>query len=450
MSKEDIPQPVPKETSKKEVWVNNLDSKKPPQKTEKPWDGLEEIRKKVQKTYEIYSDHRKKLSAWEDEQKKDKSPEDPYKGKAEEQLKAEEEAFKKEEKTYQTITYDTTLAKKEKANLEEQKIIEWKWLAKSVTDLHYDIEPLDESRVQFLAKTFPEAWKNAIVDPNIDLRSNTELAVVRERILGELRTTEKKIFENSSWRSEEEVIKELAENFQKVTGIPTNQEAFKKYVLEQSKQVDSSPVDKRWNDTSSKTFGPSATRGFSAGWSADVPSASNGAENIPPVEASKMTKATYQWQWSWFKMRWPLKDVSPSDRSPTLLAQLAKQGTNPGWSTGTCYKSVKNHLCAAWYVDSSYKMIEWSAQNAGNDLSRIQFKEIIPHPTAKNAVEGDVLVYSGWQHGHIEIKTGDGYASDFFSNNPSGRQLIGVWRPPTWGAVWPQNIAWTDKDTKNA
>jgi hypothetical protein len=37
------------------------------------------------------------------------------------------------------------------------------------------------------------------------------------------------------------VTKKLAENFQKVTGISTNQETFKKYV---SEQVDSLPVDR--------------------------------------------------------------------------------------------------------------------------------------------------------------------------------------------------------------
>ncbi|MEI6711069.1 MAG: hypothetical protein WCK88_02250 [bacterium] len=67
---------------------------------------------------------------------------------------------------------------------------------KSVTDLHYAAEPLDASRVQFLARTFPEAWKSTIVDPNIDLSSNKELAMVREKIQGKLRSTEQEILKN--------------------------------------------------------------------------------------------------------------------------------------------------------------------------------------------------------------------------------------------------------------
>ena len=362
-----------------------------------------------------------------------------------------EDAYKKDEKTYQeTIASDITLAKKEKSHPEEQKKIEWEWLTKSITDLHYSTEPLDDSRVQFLAKTFPKAWEKAIVDPNINLSSQPELAVVRERIQGKLRTTEQEILKNSAWLSKEEVTKKLAENFQNVTGIPTNQETFIKYVSKQAEQVDSFPVDKNWNDTSSKSFGPSATRGFSAGWSSDVPSASNGAEEIPPVEASKMTIASYQWQWSWFKMRWPLKDLPKGTKwPPSLLAQLAKQGTNPGWSTGTCYKSVKNHLCAAGYVESSYKMTWWSAKDAGSDLFKIWFEDKIEEIRKwQKPQTWDVFVYSWGQHGHIEIKTEDGYASDFFANHASGRTLIGVWRPPASGPVWPQNTAWTDKNTQ--
>jgi len=452
--KQDIPDP--KKTTpnapvkKEEAWNVPPESlKKPSEKTEKPWDKLEWINKRVQQRYSDYRTDKDRLAASKKNNPEEKwSHDEEDEKKAQEQIALKEEAFKKEEKTYQTITSEITLAKKEKTHPEEQKKIEWEWLTKSIVDLHYDTEPLDDSRVQFLATTFPKAWEKAIVDPNVNLSSQPELAIVRERIQGKLRTTEQDILKNSAWLSKEEVAKKLAENFQKVTGIPTNQETFNKYV---SGQVDSLPIGRGWKNTSSESFGPSATRGFSAGWSSEVPSADNGAQDIPPVEASEMTIDTYQWQWSWFKMRWRLKDLPEGSKlPPDRLAKLAKQGTNPGWSTGTCYRSVKNHLCAAGYVKSSYEMTEWSAKNAGSDLKNIDFKNVSSR--IWDAQVGDVLVYAWWknEHGHIEIKTGDGYASDFFSRNPSGRQLIWVWRPPVWGSSWPQNTAWTDKNSQMA
>jgi len=446
--KKDIPQVnrAPFTGNNVDVPKNPESLKKAPETSEKPWEKLEKVNWKLQQIYSEFERDRQRLAEWK---KKDSSEkwfhDDEDEKKAQEQLKVKEDAFKVVEKTYQeTIASDTTLAKKEKTNPEEQKKIEWVWLMKSVTDLHYAAEPLDASRVQFLARTFPEAWKSTIVDPNIDLSSNKELAMVREKIQGKLRSTEQEILKNPAWLSQEEVKKLLAENFQKVTGIPTNQETFKKFV---SQQIDSLPVDRVWRNTSSESFSPSTTRGFSAGWSSDVPSADNGARDIPPVTPSEMTIASYQWQWAGFKMPWPLKDLPKGTKwPPSLLARLAKQGTNPGWSTGTCYKSVKNHLCAAGYVESSYKMTQWSAQNAASDLQSIWFSNV--GPNIGNAQVGDVCVYSGWEHGHIEIKTGDGYASDFFANHPSGRTLIGVWRPPVSAPVWLQNTAWIEKNTK--
>ncbi|MFA6080523.1 MAG: hypothetical protein WC753_03545 [Candidatus Gracilibacteria bacterium] len=424
---------------------NNHESlKKSPETTEKPEEKLVSINKKVQDTYNSYATDRARLASGKKDSSEKGAHDDEDEKKAQEQLRIKEDAFKTIEKTYQEAIASDVTAKKEESTSEEQKKIEGAFLTKSVTDLHYSTEPLDESRVQFLAKTFPEAWKDAIVNPNIDLRSNTELAVVRERIQGKLRTTEEEILKNSAGLSKEEVTKKLAENFQKVTGISTNQETFKKYV---SEQVDSLPVDRGGRDTSSESFSPSATQGFSAGGSADVPSADNGAGDIPPVEASQMTIASYQWQGSGFKMRGPLKDLPKGTKGPpSLLAKLAKQGTNPGGSTGTCYKSVKNHLCAAGYVESSYKMTQGSAQNAASDLQSIGFSNV--GPNIGNAQVGDVCVYSGGAHGHIEIKTGDGYASDFFASHPSGRKLIGVWRPPVSAPVSPQDIAGTDKNSQ--
>ena len=140
------------------------------------------------------------------------------------------------------------------------------------------------------------------------------------------------------------------------------------------------------------------------------------------IEGSQMTTDTYKWQGSGFKLRWSIPGIQ---KSPATLAKLAEQGTNPGGSTGYCYRAVKNHLCAAGYIDSSEKLWGWQAKNAGPELESIWFKKV------SSPWIWDVIVYAGGQHGHIEIKTANGYASDYFSKtSPWNRTVIGIYRPP--------------------
>ena len=58
------------------------------------------------------------------------------------------------------------------------------------------------------------------------------------------------------------------------------------------------------------------------------------------------------------------------------------------------------------------------------DLRRSTFR-ILTTPV------GSVLVYGGRGAGHVEIRTDDGFVSDFKSNKPSKRPLIGVYIKPS-------------------
>ena len=95
-------------------------------------------------------------------------------------------------------------------------------------------------------------------------------------------------------------------------------------------------------------------------------------------------------------------------------------------SRSMCWHYVKEALVASGVVDSFPK--SELAKDAAQDLvSNYGFKKLpVKDPFA--APIGAVLVY-GAQHtaGHVEIRTKDGFVSDFCSKTPSPRPLLGVY-----------------------
>jgi len=198
---QNTPEPPPKlpnaPAKRNEEWNKKPEpATKAPEKTEKPRATLKEVNWEVQKIYTAYSQERVRLDKaekketsvpglQEDANLKAAKERDDANGRAARERIAE--PFKKIEKIYQdTVVFDISLVKNDKSiPPEKKKEIEWKWLAKSVTDLHYDTEPLDESRVQFLAMTFPQAWKETLLDPK-SIEKNSELQKVRETILSKI------------------------------------------------------------------------------------------------------------------------------------------------------------------------------------------------------------------------------------------------------------------------
>ena len=112
------------------------------------------------------------------------------------------------------------------------------------------------------------------------------------------------------------------------------------------------------------------------------------------------------------------------DKRMIQAAQIAAMRARKH-STSRCWHAVKNALVAANLV-SSRPTTEYAKQ-AGDELTR-KFgfiKLAVRDPFA--APIGSVLVYGGRGAGHVEFRTAAGFVSDFTTNHPSRRPLLGVY-----------------------
>jgi hypothetical protein len=108
-------------------------------------------------------------------------------------------------------------------------------------------------------------------------------------------------------------------------------------------------------------------------------------------------------------------------------AEIAKKRAHPKM-TWLCWKYVKDALLASGVVDSR-PTSPW-AKEAGVELCRkYGFVELkIKDP--RKAPIGAVVVYGGPDAGHVEIRTENGFVSDFVSATPYPRPLVGVFVKP--------------------
>lgn len=105
--------------------------------------------------------------------------------------------------------------------------------------------------------------------------------------------------------------------------------------------------------------------------------------------------------------------------------RIAKNNANPR-ATRYCWRYVKRALLAADAVDSYPEGV--SAKYAGAILTdQYGFIHLDDITDPEDAPVGAVLVYGGAGHGHIEIRTENGYVSDFTTKNHSKRPLTGVY-----------------------
>lgn len=126
------------------------------------------------------------------------------------------------------------------------------------------------------------------------------------------------------------------------------------------------------------------------------------------------------------KIQHPLAKID-SGLNPKLMkaATIAQERAN-AHSRSQCWHYVKEALLASGAV-SSYPSSVY-AKEAGQELtSKFGFKKLSVRDPYKAPV-GSVLVYGASKAaGHVEIRTKDGFASDFRSKIPSPRPLIGVY-----------------------
>jgi hypothetical protein len=121
--------------------------------------------------------------------------------------------------------------------------------------------------------------------------------------------------------------------------------------------------------------------------------------------------------------------VAKVDRSldPKLMraATIAQERAN-AHSRSRCWQYVKEALLASGAV-SSYPKTGY-AKEAGQELvNSYGFKKLAVRDPFKAPI-GSVIVYGASKAaGHVEIRTKDGFVSDFRSKEPSRRPLLGVY-----------------------
>jgi hypothetical protein len=113
------------------------------------------------------------------------------------------------------------------------------------------------------------------------------------------------------------------------------------------------------------------------------------------------------------------------DPKLTRAATIAQERAH-AHSRSMCWHYVKEALLASGVIDSRPKS-EYARDAAQDLVSNYGFKKLsVRDPFA--APIGSVLVYgTGRSVGHVEIRTKEGFVSDFRSPTPSHRPLIGVY-----------------------
>ncbi|MEN3371384.1 MAG: hypothetical protein V7609_3527 [Verrucomicrobiota bacterium] len=126
------------------------------------------------------------------------------------------------------------------------------------------------------------------------------------------------------------------------------------------------------------------------------------------------------------KLVYPSAKVDPRlDPKLTRAATIADERAH-AHSKSRCWHYVKEALMASGVIDGRPKTA--FAKQAGDELVRdYGFKKLSIRDPFK-APLGSVLVYNArGAAGHVEIRTKNGFVSDFRSKTPSRRPLIGVY-----------------------
>jgi hypothetical protein len=113
------------------------------------------------------------------------------------------------------------------------------------------------------------------------------------------------------------------------------------------------------------------------------------------------------------------------DRKLMYAATIAQERAH-AHSRSRCWHYVKEALLASGVINSRPKS-ELAKEAAQDLVSNYGFKRLsVSDPFA--APIGSVLVYGANRAaGHVEIRTKDGFVSDFCSKTPSPRPLLGVY-----------------------
>ncbi len=126
------------------------------------------------------------------------------------------------------------------------------------------------------------------------------------------------------------------------------------------------------------------------------------------------------------KIASPLAKIDPKidpklRRAATIAEERARASTRR-----RCWRYVKEALLASGVIDSYPKTVY--AKEAGEELVRNYGFKKLPIRDPYAAPVGSVLVYYKGRNraGHVELRTKDGFVSDFRSKTPDRHALLGV------------------------
>ncbi len=115
------------------------------------------------------------------------------------------------------------------------------------------------------------------------------------------------------------------------------------------------------------------------------------------------------------------------DKTMMRAAEIAADRAR-AHSTSSCWRYVKQALLAAKTIDSYPKT--GYAKQAGTELTESYGFKRLSITDPYQAPLGAVIVYGGGGAGHVELRTEDGFVSDFTSPKRSPRPVIGVYVKP--------------------
>ena len=126
------------------------------------------------------------------------------------------------------------------------------------------------------------------------------------------------------------------------------------------------------------------------------------------------------------KIQRPLAKVDRSINPKLMRAATIAEDRANAHSKSRCWHYVKEALLAAGAVNSYPKTVY--AKEAAHELvSSYGFRKLPVRDPFKAPV-GAVIVYGAKKAaGHVEIRTRDGFVSDFKSRIPSPRPLVGIY-----------------------
>jgi hypothetical protein len=154
----------------------------------------------------------------------------------------------------------------------------------------------------------------------------------------------------------------------------------------------------------------------------------------PVLRAAEPTVSLYEKSKALPAVQFPKLDFGPQsskyryDKRMVKAMEIAKARARSS-STARCWRYVKDALVSADVLDTRPTTVY--AKSAADELtSKYGFKRLkISDPY--RAPLGSILVYGGRGPGHVEFRTKEGFVSDFRSEKPSKRPLIGVFVKPS-------------------